>query len=487
MGLLNHGPHIWVCLGIGDIFGRETLTLKPEPASPKPPVNTMFGRRKKDKEVVGTPCPFCGFVNELGAQQCTQCYYEFDRAARDQPTAPPTTSNNDIMAMLLGDNEEDDEEAVMVEAVLALDDVTVEVDQYAAVAPSATGEENEDVATFDYIESATPALTTTVVSRPEDENDVESELTSNDAPKASVEFEVPDVDPLKEVSEPVHTGQGGLFTAEGLPDETNEDMTGSVGPDPSEEMALPDLPEDDDVLEQPSSLAAAVAMEEEVVAMELPEVPDVPDWPDENELAAATPVIEVPDIPDLPLDDDHVATPALPEEQNPIEPSPAPEVPDLPDDSTPALPEDTPVLSEDTLALPEDTPAIPEDTPALPDDTPALPDMEEGLDLQPPVVEPTVSLRMWPWPADEPWSNQQVYQAVIAAMEHVKHGRLPTAAAALDELGPHLDHHLDMLPHIIAIMVHIGRKEHAEWTVQMAAHLFGDDPHVQQARAQVPE
>ena len=113
--------------------------------------------------------------------------------------------------------------------------------------------------------------------------------------------------------------------------------------------------------------------------------------------------------------------------------------------------------------------------------------MEEGLELQPPVVEPTVSLRMWPWPAAEPWSNQQVYQAVIAAMEHVKHGRLPTAAVALDELGPHLDHHLDMLPHIIAIMVHIGRKEHAEWTVQMAAHLFGDDPHVQQARAQVPE
>lgn len=436
----------------------------------------MFGRKKKSKEVVGTPCPFCDFMNDLGANQCSQCYYEFDKSARDQPMAPPTTSNNDIMALLLNDNEEEEEEEpMMVEAVLAVDDVTVEVDQYAAAEVPVENGEETSVGTFDYIESASPALATTVVSRPEDE--VEVELTSKDAPKATTEFELPDVNPLDEVSEPVHTGQGGLFTPEDQTVDSNDDLSGSVGPDPHQGTELPELPEDDEDLEETPSLASAVALEEteEMSLPDVPDVPDVPDWPDEELLATVDTALEAPDIPDLPEETAMFTTPSLPDDLNDgtskttLTGSPA--LPELPEDSEePAVIEASPSL-----------------TPALPDDTPDLPDMDGPAQTTTPEQEAETNLRMWPWPAGEPWSNQQVYQAVIAAMEHLKHGRLPTAAEALDGLGPHLDHHLDMLPHIVAIMVHIGRKEHAEWTIQMASHLFGDDPHIEQARAQVPE
>ena len=172
---------------------------------------SVFGRRKKDKEVVGTPCPFCEHLNELGVKQCVQCYYEFAKAARDQPMAPSTTPNNEIMALLLGENEEAEDEGPAVEAVLSMDDVTVDVGQYAV-----TGETDDDAtpaaATFDYIESVSPTLATTVPAA--DAEPTPSELRPEDAPKKAAAFEVPDIDPLEEVAEPVHTGQGGVYFSE---------------------------------------------------------------------------------------------------------------------------------------------------------------------------------------------------------------------------------------------------------------------------------
>lgn len=425
---------------------------------------SVFGRRKKDKEVVGTPCPFCEHLNDLGVKQCVQCYYEFAKAARDQPMAPSTTPDNEIMALLLGENEEAEDEGPAVEAVLSMDDVTVDVDQY-AVTGGADEEATPAVATFDYIESVSPTLAATVPAA--DAEPTPNELRPEDAPKKAVAFEVPDIDPLAEVAEPVHTGQGGVYFSE-TNSGADTDMSDSVGPVPEADVdALPDLPDDEESTDKPISLAAAAVTDEPEIAPDVPEVPDIPDWPVETAPAEAQP-LTTPDIPDLPFEDE--PTPSVPTAQ-------------LPDaeaqGSTPDLPD---VEEQAGTTLPE----LPEDEPVQ---TPTLPDMNDGTgeSVAPATAAPApVEHRMWPWPASEAWSNQQVYQAVIAAMEHVKHGRLPAAATALDELGPHLDHHLDMLPHVTAIMMHVGRKQHAEWTVNMAAHLFGNDPHVEQARAQVP-
>ena len=104
---------------------------------------------------------------------------------------------------------------------------------------------------------------------------------------------------------------------------------------------------------------------------------------------------------------------------------------------------------------------------------------------EPNTTEPVQQQRIWPWPKAEAWAPTQVYQEVVGAMEHIRHGRMEAAANALDHLGPHLDDHLDMLLHVSALMQHLGRHEHMKWTLDMAAYVHPNDPHVQQARAQL--
>ena len=363
----------------------------------------MFGRKKKDNNAVGVTCPYCEYNNPLGAETCEQCYYSLNMSAREQPMAEPSTSGEEIMSLLLGENEEEEDIGPVVEAVLALDDVTVEVDQYAATA--AQDEDGEPVPeTFEFIGSEGPTLSSTVESsEPE-----EVELTAEDAPKEYVEFDLGNVNPMDEVAEPVHTGKGGLYSPT-VETPKDEDLLGDVGPAPSATPDLPDLPED--TPPAVGNLAQAIATP----------TPALPEMPPEDMAEPST-----PDLPDLP--DDDVAMESAPAEPVPAQPAPA---------------------------------------------EPAPQPAEE------------VDNRIWPWPKAEPWSPTQVYQEVVAAMEHVKHGRMEAAAATLDALGPHLDKNLDMLLHISVLLQHLGRHEHMKWTLDMAAYVHPNDAHVVQARSRL--
>ena len=252
----------------------------------------MFGRKKKDSGTVGVVCPYCEHNNPLGAETCEQCYYSLNKSAREQPMAEPTTSGEEIMSLLLGDNEEEEDIGPVVEAVLAMDDVTVEVDQYALSAP-VEDEDGEPVPeTFEFIGSEGPTLSSTV----ETSEAEEVELTAEDAPKEYVEFDLGSVDPMAEVAEPVHTGRGGLYSPT-VETPKDEDLLGEVGPAPN---VTPDLP---DVSSEPTgSLAQAIAAP-------TPALPDLPD-----EAPAPLPAREVapapspaapftPDLPDLPEDE----------------------------------------------------------------------------------------------------------------------------------------------------------------------------------------
>jgi hypothetical protein len=42
-----------------------------------------------------------------------------------------------------------------------------------------------------------------------------------------------------------------------------------------------------------------------------------------------------------------------------------------------------------------------------------------------------------------------------------------------------------MLLHVSVLMHRLGRQEHMKWTLDMAAYVHPNDPHVQQARAQL--
>jgi hypothetical protein len=380
----------------------------------------MFGRKKKEKEADGHPCPYCEYLNEEGAETCAQCYYSLNKSAREQPMAEPTATGEEIMSLLLGDNEALEEEVEVVEAVLSLDDVTVDVDQYELPTTEINEDGEEIPESFQYIEGDGPTLSETVSSEEEEE----VELQPSDAPTASVMFEIEKTDPFAEVAEPVHTGKGGLYSPS-TPTANDDDLLGSVGPNAGDVTPdLPDLPEEEPVH---SSLAQATAMEAEATAT--PELP--PDFQME----------QTADVP---------STGETPVAQAPQGQESA--LPDLPDDDE---------VAQQTEAPPSTQP-------------------QEQVS-----APPIDNNRIWPWPQGQAWDDHQVYQEVVEAMEHIKHGRMNEAATTLDTLGPHLHENLNMLLHISVLMQHLGRHDHVKWTLDMAAYVHPNNPQVLQARSQL--
>ena len=380
----------------------------------------MFGRKKKEKEADGHPCPYCEYLNEEGAETCAQCYYSLNKSAREQPMAEPTATGEEIMSLLLGDNEALEEEVEVVEAVLSLDDVTVDVDQYELPTTEINEDGEEIPESFQYIEGDGPTLSETVSSEEEEE----VELQPSDAPTASVMFEIEKTDPFAEVAEPVHTGKGGLYSPS-TPTANDDDLLGSVGPNAGDVTPdLPDLPEEEPVH---SSLAQATAMEAEATAT--PELP-----------------------PDFQMDQtaDVTSTGETPVAQAPQGQESA--LPDLPDDDE---------VAQQTEAPPSTQP-------------------QEQVS-----APPIDNNRIWPWPQGQAWDDHQVYQEVVEAMEHIKHGRMNEAATTLDTLGPHLHENLNMLLHISVLMQHLGRHDHVKWTLDMAAYVHPNNPQVLQARSQL--
>ena len=380
----------------------------------------MFGRKKKEKEADGHPCPYCEYLNEEGAETCAQCYYSLNKSAREQPMAEPTATGEEIMSLLLGDNEALEEEVEVVEAVLSLDEVTVDVDQYELPTTEINEDGEEIPESFQYIEGDGPTLSETVSSEEEEE----VELQASDAPTASVMFEIEKTDPFAEVAEPVHTGKGGLYSPS-TPTANDDDLLGSIGPNAGDVTPdLPDLPEEEPVH---SSLAQATAMEAEATAT--PELP--PDFQ----------MDQTADVP---------STGETPVAQAPQGQESA--LPDLPDDDE---------VAQQTEAPPSTQPQEQASAP------------------------PIDNNRIWPWPQGQAWDDHQVYQEVVEAMEHIKHGRMNEAATTLDTLGPHLHENLNMLLHISVLMQHLGRHDHVKWTLDMAAYVHPNNPQVLQARSQL--
>ena len=291
----------------GAIKVQEMVMLKPQVPTEKVG-ETMFWKRKKDGNEDGNPCPFCNAQNERDATTCVQCYYDLNKPARDQHLEVASDVKNDLLSTLMDEDDGDEDDDVAVEAVLDLEDVTIEVDQY---------DEPLSSEGFSFIDSEGPTLSETV----EFETPEEVELTTEDAPMIEERFELPDSNPLDEVAEPVHTGQGQLIQTDD--DEADVDFTGTVGPDPN---AIPELPETEE---------------------------DVPMLPEE---------LTVPDIPE---DDDEPGIPELPEDEDVPESSEETIAPGLPeDDAIPELPDDDEVESTNEQAEFEDvvTPEVPTST-----------------------------------------------------------------------------------------------------------------------------
>ena len=290
------------------IVAHGMVMLKPQVPTEKLG-ETMFWKRKKEGDEEGNPCPFCGAQNDVNATTCIQCYYDLNKPARDQHLEVASDVQNDLLSTLMNEDDAEDDEEFAVEAVLDLEDVTIEVDQY---------DDSVQSDGFSFIDSEGPTLSETV----EFESQEDVELTTEDAPTIEDRFELPDSNPLDEVAEPIHTGQGQLIQS--MDDEEDVDFTGSVGPSPD---ALPDLPDaEDDIDPVPDEI----------------EIPDIPD----DVVEEATSIPELPEEMDAPIPD-------VPEEAV---------VPELPEDAmVPELPEDEDVQSSTEQPDVEDvvTPEVP--------------------------------------------------------------------------------------------------------------------------------
>jgi len=157
---------------------QEMVMLKPQVPTEKVG-ETMFWKRKKDGNEDGNPCPFCNAQNERDATTCVQCYYDLNKPARDQHLEVASDVKNDLLSTLMDEDDGDEDDDVAVEAVLDLEDVTIEVDQY---------DEPLSSEGFSFIDSEGPTLSETV----EFETPEEVELTTEDAPMIEERFELPD-------------------------------------------------------------------------------------------------------------------------------------------------------------------------------------------------------------------------------------------------------------------------------------------------------
>ena len=378
----------------------------------------MFRRRKDGNAEEGNVCPYCKFVNVDAVENCAQCYYSMNLAARDQPMATPSTSGSDLLNTLMGELELEEEE-ISVEAVISLEDVSVEVDQY-----EEAKQEEEDG--FQFISGSSPTLSQTV----EFETPDEVELDVSDAPANPVVFDMGDEDPLGIPMEPVPLGIGKLYSPS-VKTEKDDDLMGTVGPVPGQKTATPEIPDFTNLTQAKQQLPSTAVSAQEAAVPQTPVVSITPDVPNLNS-TPTTPELPVVAERNLPS-----PTPALPESFEPATTAITPEIP----------------TSADVAQVVEDTEQSTQPT-------------------------PQTDTRIWPWPAQEPWDAHQVYREVVAILESIKVGQLAKAAETLDALGPHLEHNFDMMLHIGSAMRALNREEHLQWTLAMAKYVYPNNEHV---------
>ena len=109
------------------------------------------------------------------------------------------------------------------------------------------------------------------------------------------------------------------------------------------------------------------------------------------------------------------------------------------------------------------------------------PDTTESESTQ----KPSAPLRIWPWPAQEPWEDTVVIQEVVDIMSKIQHGKLEEATYLLDVLGPHLSVNLDVVHHICVALQYINRKEHSVWIAQMAVREYPDHASIPELQRQI--
>ena len=235
----------------------------------------MF-RRKEAVDIEGEVCPYCEFVNQVGSATCAQCYYELNKAPRDQGEPVSAEDSNSIFAELMSDEDDSWEEVDALDVVLTLDQAPVDVDQY-----SVTDFESEEPEKVGFVESSSPELHNTVAHEPV----MVSADDVGEAIEGVEKIEFTKEDPFAQIPEPVHQGRGAVFSPSS-PSAMDDDLKGHIGG-----TELPSLPSDD--LYDNKINLNAVKAPPPTPAVVLPSIPDIPKT---EAITTPTPVATAPQI-----------------------------------------------------------------------------------------------------------------------------------------------------------------------------------------------
>ena len=365
----------------------------------------VFDRFKswRNPQNKGNICPSCQHVNPDGNQVCTRCYYQIDRPAFEQSISIDEQESTDLLDELMSEIEENEGEGESIPASFAMDDLTVEVEQYG---------EDEQVSL-----SSKPDIQS-MIEPPEEVEEEEYELTSDDIPLYVQKFEVPQAEE-KEV-------------------ELEQRKIELIQPN----------------AETPETIQTVSASE----------VPDTNGWTNQN-LDDRGHVSGDFDG-DGRVDEFEAAFSDNAEKQYPQQ-----EIPNAPSVPIPRLTAE-PILEEfASVDEKETTPNIPL--------APSIGSEESEKPLTPNFEQNT---SFWPWHQQEEWPAPVIIKQLQAAIRSAKEQNTAQATVLLDEVGPHLGNRTSLVYSVGRLLMSIGRSREARQMVETAFEHHPDDTDVARAR-----
>jgi hypothetical protein len=405
----------------------------------------MFRRQSKGggrkRRSTSRTCPFCDTENPLDADSCHQCYYELNKKAKDQSSAPSDTSSDSLWGELMREVIPGEGDELVMEA-MSMDEMTYEIDEYDTVGDDEVIIMSEDGPTFEEIldtaqhaeeertdevlmSLATPSIAETTAIH-EDDIELPTSIPESSVPAAMIA-------PL--LLSP------NLLSEDGLDDDLDEIIAAAT-------------------------VATASPVPEPAPPVVVPTPPPLPATP----TPAPVPPVVVPTPPPLPA----TPVPAPVQVPTPLPvPTPAPAIPSIPPPPA-AFQIPSPVVAVPTTVVP--VPAIPSLAQVNGASAPSSP-------IPTPQIAPQVNGAIWPWPQAELWDQRDLRRGIIEAMELAGRGDAASALATLDRIGPHLGESMEALHHIGVLLHTLGRREEMRKMVNAAVATHPSDPNVSTAAA----
>lgn len=414
-------------------------------------MESVFGRRKKEKTKDGQICPLCTLENPLDVESCSRCYYDFTVGTHQQSRSSDENAVSSILNELnseLSDSEEEGIDVDWTSHTFDMSDLSVEVADYG---------DSDDVTISSKVGFARQLVSNEEVGNEEDEE--EYILTSDDAPSKVEKFVVPEGEEEDiSIPEPTRIAIVDPVSKEGQG--LDEDL---LTEDWSESDTAPVLSQNriDEVEKSPKTSATN----------SMPTMPQMPTTLSMDSGTVNAPVTQ-PQVVQAPppVDEPKPVTAPPPEAFTSAASTDLPTLPGVVQNTQSTPQTSMPTLPTVPATAPQPTAQI---TPA----SPPMPNLPTTPTTTPQPVSTNPS-SLWPWPQVEPWDDRLLASKVKNAMEAAKMNRKEEAAAILDEIGPHLGDRTRLILYIGALLKSLGRSDALLSMLEIARKDYANDEHV---------